>query len=379
MKLYEYESKEVFARYGVKTPRGVVVFHPEDVLKAIEGLGLPAVLKAQVLVGGRGKAGGIVKVSSFEEALIEANRMFKMKIKGEDVKAVLVEEAVNILRELYFSITIDRFNRSYLILSSIEGGVDIEEVASRSPEKIVRKLIDPLRGLRDYDVRSIVKKLNIPQGLQQLFMDTAKNLYKIFIDYSADLVEVNPLVVTGDERLLALDAKIIVDDNALFKLPELSGKAKDLRDLSETEFKARRLGLNYVELEGDIGIIGNGAGLTMATMDLVYFYGGRPANFLDVGGGARSEIFRDGVKLILEHPRVKALFINIFGGITRCDEVAKGIVEGMKSVNVNKPIAVRLVGTNEEEGRRILSEHGVNCFTDADEAAKHVIKILRGG
>jgi succinyl-CoA synthetase beta subunit len=379
MKLYEYESKEVFARYGVKTPRGVVVFHPEDVLKAIEGLGLPAVLKAQVLVGGRGKAGGIVKVSSFEEALIEANRMFKMKIKGEDVKAVLVEEAVNILRELYFSITIDRFNRSYLILSSIEGGVDIEEVASRSPEKIVRKLIDPLRGLRDYDVRSIVKKLNIPQGLQQLFIDTAKNLYKIFIDYSADLVEVNPLVVTVDERLLALDAKTIVDDNALFKLPELSGKTKDLRDLSEIEFKARRLGLNYVELEGDIGIIGNGAGLTMATMDLVYFYGGKPANFLDVGGGARSEIFRDGVKLILEHPRVKALFINIFGGITRCDEVAKGIVEGVKSVKVNKPIAVRLVGTNEEEGRRILSEHGVNCFTDADEAAKHVIEILRSG
>ena len=378
MKLYEYESKELFAKYGVKIPRGTVAFSIGDVLKAIESSGLPAVLKAQVLVGGRGKAGGIVKVSSIEEAVREANTIFKMKIRNESVKAVLVEEEVNILRELYFSITIDRFHRSYLILSSVEGGVDIEEVAAKSPEKIIRRLIDPLRGLRDYEIRYIAKKLNIPLSLQASFIDMARNLYKLFVDYSADLVEVNPLVVTSDGELLALDAKVVIDDNALFKLPEFSGKAKEIRDLSETEFKAKSLGLNYVELDGEVGIIGNGAGLTMATMDLIYVYGGKPANFLDVGGGARSEVFREGVKLILEHPRVKALLINIFGGITRCDEVARGIVEGIKEVRGDKPIAVRLVGTNEEEGRRILSEHGVNTFTDADEAAKHIINILKG-
>lgn len=374
MKLYEYESKELFARYGVKTPRGAVAFSIGDIPKAIGSSGLPAVLKAQVLVGGRGKAGGVIRVSSLEEAVREAEAIFKMKIRNEAVKAILAEEAVDILRELYFSITIDRFNRSYLVLSSTEGGVDIEEIAARSPEKIIRKPIDPVKGLRDYELRSIAGRLNIPLSLQASFIGMARNLYRLFIDYSADLVEVNPLAITSDGRLLALDAKIIVDDNALFKLPELSEKAREVRDLSEAEFKARRLGLSYVELDGDIGIIGNGAGLTMATMDLVYVYGGKPANFLDVGGGARSEVFREGVKLILEHPRVKALLINIFGGITRCDEVARGIVDGIRSVNVRKPIAVRLIGTNEDEGRRILSENGINAFTDAEEAAKYIVK-----
>lgn len=374
MKLYEYESKEIARRYGIPVPRGRVVENPEDAKRVAGELGA-VVIKAQVLVGGRGLAGGVKVAETPEDAYKVAERLFSSTIRGERVEKVLVEEKVCISRELYLSLTVDRASRRPVYLVSEMGGVEIEELAKRHPDKIHRIYVDPSVGYSDYMSREALQALKLPWTLLQDLANIMKAMYSIMTDYEAELVEFNPLALTCDNRLVALDAKIIIDDNSLYRHPDLQKLYG--RDLTEYEKRARELGFNYVELDGDIGVISNGAGLTMATMDSILYYGGRPANFLDIGGGARRESVKEAVKLMLTHPRTRVLLINIFGGITRCDEVALGIIEAVKEVGARKPIVVRMLGTNEEEGRRILREHGIEAYTEMDDAVKTAVELAK--
>ncbi|MEM2136649.1 MAG: ADP-forming succinate--CoA ligase subunit beta [Candidatus Methanomethylicia archaeon] len=379
MKLYEFEGKSIFQNFKIPVPRGLVASSVDEVSLNVGEIGFPCVLKAQVLVGGRGKAGGVKIVNSMDEARYVSNKIFSEGVKGVPVNRILVEEAVNIVREYYVSITIDRAFRSYVYLASSEGGVDIEEIAINKPESIVKVYVDPLVGLRDFHVRKLIGGLNLDGDMAKQFDLIVRALYDIMLRYDAELVEINPLALT-DKGFVALDSKIIVDDNSLYRHPDLAETLKsDMRDFTSEEILARDYGFSYVPLDGDIGIIGNGAGLTMASLDLVAFFGGRPANFLDIGGGARAERVKAALKLLLVDERIKAVFINVYGGITRCDEVARGIVEALNETNIHKPLSVRLIGTREEDGRRILEEAGISYFTSDDEAAKHVVKLAYGG
>jgi len=381
MKLHEYEAKELFAKYGVKIPPGRLALTPEEVRKAAEEMGPPVVLKAQVVVAGRGKAGGIKVAKSVEEAYELSKQMFGMNIKGLTVKKLYVTKYLEVEREMYLSLIIDRATRRFLFLASPVGGMDIEEIAKTTPEKIKRVYVDPFVGLRDYHVRSIVSWLGFSPGTAQWQQAASivQAMYKIAVDYDAELVESNPLALTKEGDVVPLDARVIVDDNALFRHPELEkALEEDPRDITEFEAYAKKIGFHYVELDGDIGIIGNGAGLTMATMDLVYHFGGRPANFLDIGGGASREVVREAVKVLLNHPRAKVIFINIFGGITRADEVAYGVKEALQAAgSTTKKIVVRMKGTNEELGRAILAEIGVPLFESAEEAAKKAVELAK--
>ncbi len=376
MKLYEYEGKQLFQKYGIPVPPGIVASTVEEAVEAAEKLGTPVVLKAQVLVGGRGKAGGIVKADTLEEVREKASRLLGSEIRGVPVHKLLVEKAVTIEKELYLSITMDRVSARPIILASAMGGVDIEEIAREHPEAIVRRPVDPLLGLKGYEARIIAYKLGIPKEHFSTFAKLLQGLYRLFADYDAELAEINPLAIT-DQGLLALDSKVIVDDNSLYRHSDLlTGESRAERgEMTEYEEKAAELGLAYVELDGNIGIIGNGAGLTMATMDMVSYYGGKPADFLDLGGAASHERVYKATKFLMEHPRVDVLFINIFGGITRCDEVAKGIVEAVKEVGAKKPMVVKLVGTNEEIGWKILEEVGIKVFKDMEAAAQLAVKL----
>ncbi|MEM0457617.1 MAG: ADP-forming succinate--CoA ligase subunit beta [Sulfolobales archaeon] len=375
MRLYEYEGKRIFSEYKIPVPRGGIASSLEEVEYRVREIGLPSVLKAQVLIGGRGKAGGIRIARSLEEAREIASRMFSEGVKNVPVRKILVEEAVNIVKEYYLSITIDRSARKYVYLASAEGGVDIEEIAARKPEAIIRIYIDPVIGLRSYHLRALTDKLGMDQDSSKTLQNIAEALYKIMLSYDADLVEINPLALT-DKGLIALDSKITLDDNALFRHKELAESLKsDPREFTEEEVIAREYGFSYVSLDGDIGVIGNGAGLTMASLDLVAHYGGKPANFLDIGGGARAERVKAALLLLLRDPRIKVVFINVYGGITRCDEVARGIVEALKESGIKKPLSVRLVGTREEEGRKILEENGISYFTSDEDAAKYAVEL----
>ncbi len=377
MKLFEYEAKQILSAYGAKVPRGIVVGEGDDVEAKIREAGLnpPFAVKAQVLVAGRGKAGGVKIVNSVEEAVEAAKSLLAMTIKGIRVRKVLIEEAVKHDKEYFVSITIDRAARKPVILASSMGGVDIEEVAREHPEAIVRHHVDPFQGLHAYEARNIGKKIGFRGKLLNRFASMLLALYRAFEAYDADLVESNPFTVVGDEIVL-LDARMIIDDNALYRHRDLGERRlEETGEYTEWEIKARSQGLAFVELDGDIGVIGNGAGLTMATMDLVYYFGGKPADFLDIGGGASAELVKKAVLLLLEFPKAKKIFINVFGGITRGDEVAKGIVAALREAKTKKPIVVRLVGTNEEEGRRILEENGIKAFADPIEAVKTVISI----
>jgi succinyl-CoA synthetase beta subunit len=374
MKLYEYESKDIAKRYGVTTPRGRLVSTPEEAKRATSELG-SVVIKAQVLVGGRGLAGGVKVAENPEDAYAVAERLLSTSIRGERVEKLLVEEKVCISRELYLSLTVDRATRRPVYLVSEMGGVEIEELAKKYPEKIHRVYVDPGVGYLEYMSREAIQVLKLPWALLQDLSQIMKAMYNIMIDYDAELVEFNPLALTCDNRLVALDAKIIIDDNSLYRRVELQKLYG--RDLSEYEKRAKELGFSYVELDGDIGVISNGAGLTMATMDSILYYGGKPANFLDIGGGARRESVKEAVKLMLNHPRSRVLLVNIFGGITRCDEVAAGIVEAIREVGAVKPIVVRMLGTNEEEGRRILREHGIEVYSEMDDAVKAAVEVAK--
>ncbi|MEM1768290.1 MAG: ADP-forming succinate--CoA ligase subunit beta [Desulfurococcaceae archaeon] len=375
MKLYEYEAKNIVKQYGIPIPKGELADNPDKVREIAHSFKGSVVIKSQVLVGGRGLAGGIKSADNPDEAYDIALKLLGSSIRGEVVKQVLVEEKICFEKEYYLSLTVDRSARTLVYLASQLGGVEIEDLVRKHPDKLLKISIDPLIGYKSHYSRIVAMFLNIPRDYWNQIDSIMKSMYNIMIDYDAELVEFNPLAWKCDGGLIALDAKIIVDDNSLYKHPDLLQKYG--RELGLYEKKARELGFSYVELDGDIGVIANGAGLTMATMDTILLYGGKPANFLDVGGGASRDRVREAVKLLLTHPHVKVLLINIFGGITRCDEVAHGIVEAYNEVKTNIPLVIRLLGTNEEEGRRILADYGFNVYSEIDDAVKKAIELVQ--
>jgi succinyl-CoA synthetase beta subunit len=377
MKLQEYQSKQLFAMEGVPIPRGRVAMTASEARSIAEELGGRAVIKSQVLVGGRGKAGGIRLVDSPEKAEEAATQILAIQIKGLPVRKILVDEAVGIQAEIYLGVTNDRQARCPVMIASSEGGVEIEEVAQREPGKIVRVRIDPLFGLREYQARYLAAAIELPRDHWRSFIQIASALYRVFDKVDASLAEINPLVITKDQRLMALDGKMVIDDNALFRHPEIA----DMRDVDEeapAEREARKYGLSYVKLDGNIGCMVNGAGLAMATMDVIEHSGGRPANFLDVGGGAGAEKVAAALQLILKEPEVEAVLLNIFGGITRCDEVARGVLQALEELHPKVPFVARLVGTNEEEGRRLLADAKMITASSLLDAARKAVAAAEG-
>lgn len=378
MKLYEYEAKNILAKHGITTPQGGLATSAGQAREVAARLRLPVVVKAQVLVAGRGKAGGILFAQSAEEAEKAAEKLLSMKIKEIPVKSVWVEEKIQVKKELYFGITTDRLNRCYVAIASSLGGVDIEEVASRTPEKVVKTSINPQLGLRSFQTKEIATKMGYRGNQISDLGKTFERLYAAALENDAELIEMNPLTETAEGKFVAADARIIVDDNALFRHQDYKKRLLEGEsDLSPQEVEAMTNDLAYVRLEGNIGVIGNGAGLVMATLDTIQYYGGKPANFLDVGGGAPSEKTALALKIVLSDPRVKTLFINILGGITRCDEVARGILEAKEKVGVTKPMVIRLVGTNDAEGKRILKEAGIHVVESMEEAARQVVEMSK--
>jgi len=380
MKLFEFEAKNILAKCGIPTPRGGLTTDASQAQEVVSKLKPPFVVKAQVLVAGRGKAGGILFADSIGEVEKDAERLLRMQIKGIPIKSVYIEEKIQIKKELYFGITIDRFNQSYVAIASSVGGMEIEEIATKAPEKIIQFPINPQHGFHSFHARQIARRMgyagNQLSELERIF----ERLYCVGMDYDAELIEMNPLAETVEGKFVAADARIIIDDNALFRHQEYKKRLLEGEsELSPQEIEATKNDLAYVKLDGDIGVIGNGAGLVMATLDTIQYYGGKPANFLDVGGGAPAEKIAAALKIVLSDPKVKALFINILGGITRCDEVAKGILEAEAKIGVTKPMVIRLVGTNEAEGKRILTEAGIHVLESMEEAAQRVVEISRHG
>ena len=378
MKLHEYQSKKLFADYGVPIPRGRIAATSDEARAIAEELGGRVVVKSQVLVGGRGKAGGIRLVASPEEAEEAATEILGMSIKGLPVRRVLVDEAAAIETEIYLGVTNDRSARQPVMIASSEGGVEIEEVAKTDPEKIVRVHVDPLLKLREYQARYIASAIELPRENWRSFIEIAQGLYQAYDKSDATLAEINPLVLTKGGSLLALDGKMVLDDNGLFRHPELA----DMRDIDAeepAEREARKYGLSYVKLDGDIGCMVNGAGLAMATMDVIKNFGGEPANFLDIGGGASAEKVEAALRIILAEKNVRAVLVNIFGGITRCDEVAKGILGALERVDTDVPMVARLIGTNEEEGRQILADAEMITADSLADAARRAIELAKEG
>ena len=380
MKLHEYQSKQLFAAHGVPIPRGDVATTSEEARRLAEELGGPVVVKSQVLVGGRGKAGGIRLAQTPGEAEVVAREILGMEIKGLPVRKVLVDEAADIQQEIYLGIVVDRAACRPVMMASSEGGVEIEEVARTNPEAIKKVVIDPFLGLRGYQTLTLAKGIELAGEHRRAFDRIARGLYEAFLACDASLAEINPLVVTGEGNLLAVDGKMVLDDNSLFRHPDLA-KMRDVDEETAAEREAREAGLSYVQLDGEIGCMVNGAGLAMATMDIIKHFGSAPANFLDIGGGAKAERVATALRLILADPGVKAVLFNIFGGITRCDEVAKGIVTALEEVKPTVPLVARLVGTNEEEGRAILAGSGYHLITAATlaEAAQKTVAAVEGG
>jgi succinyl-CoA synthetase beta subunit len=372
MKLHEYQSKQYFAKFGIPIPKGRVAATAVEAKTIAEELGSRVVIKSQVLVGGRGKAGGIRLAKTPEEAQEVATQILAMEIKGLPVRKVLVDEASSISQEIYLGITNDRAERKPVMMASAAGGVDIEEVARTHPEKIIKVHIDPLLGLKDFQARDIAAGIDLPREHWRMFGQIAHGLWQAYCASDSTLAEINPLVITSDNHLLALDGKIVLDDNALFRHSDLA-EMRDLDAEVDSEIEARKYGLSFIKLDGSIGCMVNGAGLAMTTMDIIKLFGGEPANFLDIGGGAGAEKVAAALRIILSDSNVKAVLFNVFGGITRCDEVARGILEAMDEVKVEVPMVVRLVGTNAEEGRQILADANmITAETLADAAHKAV-------
>jgi len=377
LKLHEYQSKRIFAQYEVPIPQGDVAATPARARQIASRLGSRVVVKSQVLVGGRGKAGGIRLADDPDEAEEVAGTILGMKIKGLTVKKVLIDEAADIAKEIYLGIVIDRAKRRPVMMASAEGGVEIEEVARATPERIVKAAVDPFLGLQPYQGRELAFGIGLPKELVRDFVKIAQGLSEAFVGCDASLAEINPLVVTGHGNLLAVDGKMLIDDNALFRHFELA-EMRDADEESPEEQEARRHGLSYVKLDGEIGCMVNGAGLAMATMDVTKLYGGEPANFLDIGGGAQADRVTVALRIILSDPNVKAVLFNIFGGITRCDEVAKGILAALEEVPTSVPMVARLAGTNEEEGRRILADAEMVTAATLAEAAEKAVLAAQG-
>jgi len=379
MKLFEYEAKTMLAKYGIPTPQGGLATSTIQASEVAAKLKPPFAVKAQVLVAGRGKAGGILFANNVEEVAKAASKLLNMQIKGIPVRSIWVEEKIQIKRELYFGITTDRSEQSYVAVASAVGGMEIEEIAKKTPDKVIKVPVNPELGLRPFQTREIARKIGYAGNQISELARILEKLYKVGMDNDAELIEMNPLVETNDGKFMAADARIIIDDNALFRHQELKKRLLEGEsELTPQELEAMKNDLAYVKLDGDVGVIGNGAGLVMATLDTIQYYGGKPANFLDVGGGAPSEKIALSLKIVLSDPKVKALFINILGGITRCDEVAKGILEAKEKVGVTKPMVIRLVGTNEEEGKKILTEAGIHVLESMDEAAQRIVEITNG-
>lgn len=380
MKLHEHQAKEIFGRYGLPVPKGGVAFSVEEAQRVAEELGsFPLVVKAQVHCGGRGKAGGVKLVHSMEELTQAVESMLGKVLKtfqcpeGKPVSRVWIEKATPIKKEYYFSITLDRSAAKPVIMASAEGGMEIEEVAKEKPDAILMLHVDPALGLMPSQARKIAFRLGLPVDK---FVPLALNLYKLYMDLDASLVEVNPLVLTEEGDLVILDAKVDVDDNALMRHKDIQ-EMEDLTQLDPLEVEAKKYGLNYIKLDGNIGCMVNGAGLAMTTMDIIKLAGGNPANFLDVGGGASVEQIANAFRILMADPNVKAVFINIFGGILRCDRLASGLIEAAKMVEIRVPVVVRMEGTNVEEGKRMLAESGLRFVTAEDmwDGARKAVEL----
>jgi succinyl-CoA synthetase beta subunit len=354
--LHEYQGKELFRRYGIPVSDGVLATSPSEARAAAEELGGPVVVKAQVLIGGRGKAGGIKLASSLDEAEARAGEILGMDIRGHTVQKLWIERASDIAREYYLSLTFDRSAKQPLFMFTTQGGMDIEEVAATSPDALVKLHVDPLEGCHPWHARRLVYAAGVedPNEQKQIAAIVMK-LYDAFVGADAMLCEINPLIVTPEGEVRALDSKFTVDDNALFRHPDIA-EMRDVAGADPLEVLAREKGVTYVKLDGEVGVLGNGAGLTMASVDVVTFAGGRPANFCDLGGGGDAQGVVDALEVITRDEQVRSIFFNIFGGITRCDEVARGILQAVGQMRLELPIVVRLDGTNAEEGRRILAE-----------------------
>jgi succinyl-CoA synthetase beta subunit len=377
MDLLEYQGKQLFARHGVPVPEGRPATTVDEAVTAADAVGFPCVVKAQVKIGGRGKAGGIKVAQDRDEARAHAEAILGMDLRGFTVHEVWVEEASAIAEEYYASIVFDRSAKAPLLMLSTQGGVDIEEVAQRDPGAIARLHVDPLIGFQEFHGRRLAFESGVADDVVRPIAAMLANLYDAFVEEEAMLVEVNPLIVTRDRDVAALDAKVTLDDNALFRHPENAG-LRDVSSEDEQERMAQERGLTYVKLDGDIGILGNGAGLVMSTLDVVALAGGSPANFLDAGGGSKADAIVAAVEVILSNPNVKAVLFNIFGGITRCDEVARGLIEAFAEVKPTVPFVVRLDGTNDQEGRRLLAEADLpKVYTEATMlgAAQRVVEL----
>jgi len=374
LKIHEYQARELFEKKGIPVPRAYLCKNADDVKIAASNIGKPVVVKAQILIAGRGKAGGVKLAANSEEAYKIADTMIGSVIKGIQVDSVLVVEAEKASKELYVGFTLDRAKRCVAFIASSEGGVDLEILAHTSPDKIYREEIDPILGLHAYQAREAADAIGLKGKTASEFSSIAQKIFQIFEAVDADLAESNPLAIRSDGSLVALDSRLTLDDNALYRHPEY--KQVD-EELTPIEREAQAAGLAFVQLDGDIGIIGNGAGLVMGTLDVVAHFGGKPANFLDMGGGSNAESVYTAVKLCLKQKNLKAVFVNILGGITKCDDVANGLVRALKESQEKIPFTVRMVGTNEEEGRRILSENGIAFLDSMETAAQAAVKASR--
>ena len=386
MKIHEYQAKELFKKHGVPVPEGGVAFKPDEAVAIAKKLAnYPVVVKAQIHAGGRGKGGGVKLAQSADEVQKIAREIIGMTLvthqtgpEGRLVKKVLVEQGLNIEKELYLSIVPDRVSAKIVVMASEAGGMDIEAVAVKTPERIIKVHINPLLGMQSYHCRAVAFGLNLSPTVMKPFVTMLQNLYRLFVDYDCSLVEINPLVITSEEMVFALDAKVNFDDNALFRHPDIHAY-RDLDEEDPLEVEASKFDLNYINLVGNVGNMVNGAGLAMATMDIIKQAGAEPANFLDVGGGASAEMVENGFRIILSDKNVKAILINIFGGILRCDVLANGVVEAAKKTGIKVPVVVRMEGTNVEEGRKILRDSGLNLITATDlkDAAQKIAEVVQ--
>ena len=382
MKIHEYQGKELLKRFGVTVPRGIPCFSVDEAVSAAQALGGPVwVVKAQIHAGGRGKGGGVKLARSLDEVRTLSSQILGMQLKthqtgpeGQKVRRLLIEEGADIRKELYIGMVVDRVSQRVCLMASSEGGMDIEEVAAKTPEKIHKVMIDPVAGLTDAQADDVARRIGIPEQSLPQSRAVLQGLYKAFWDTDASLAEINPLILTGDGKVIALDAKMNFDENALFRHPEIV----ELRDLDEedpAEIEASKYDLAYIQLDGNIGCLVNGAGLAMATMDTIKLFGGEPANFLDVGGGATTEKVTEAFKIMLRNPKLQAILVNIFGGIMRCDVIAEGVIAASKAVGLKVPLVVRMKGTNEELGKKLLADSGLPIIS-ADTMAEAAEKVV---
>ena len=387
MKIHEYQGKEILRKFGVAVPRGKPVFSVDDAVKAAEELGGPVwVVKAQIHAGGRGKGGGVKVAKTLEQVREYSNQILGMQLvthqtgpEGQKVNRLLIEEGADIKKELYIGLVLDRITQKVVVMASSEGGMDIEEVAEKTPELLHKFAVEPSTGLLDKDADDLSRKIGIPEGSIPQARAILQGLYKAFWETDASLAEINPLIVTGDGKVIALDAKFNFDANALFRHPDIVAY-RDIDEEDPAEVEASKFDLAYISLDGNIGCLVNGAGLAMATMDTIKLFGGEPANFLDVGGGATAEKVTEAFKLMLKNPKVKAILVNIFGGIMRCDVIAEGVIAAVKAVSLNVPLVVRMKGTNEDLGKKMLADSGLPIIAadTMEDAAKSVVAAAAG-